>query len=63
MDQHKYVDASLNAPNTRFNNNTKTTFAFAESKPVQNYDMHSQENRQKQFKDTPLQPGATRQSF
>ena len=47
----------------RINNNYSTTFKMGEPQPAQHYDFHSMENRTKQFKDTPLQPGATRQSY
>lgn len=50
-------------PSQRHNNNSKTTFAFADPAPTQKYDYGSQAVRSRQFEDKPLQPGATRQSF
>ena len=48
---------------SRLNNNVKTTFTFAEPQKLQKWDFQGQDNRGKQFTDTPLQPGATRQSY
>ena len=50
-------------PGQRVNNNHKTTFAFEQPAPKQNYDYGTQGVRQRQFVDQPLQPGATRQSY
>ena len=36
---------------------------FEQPKPAQPYDFNTQNRRQNQFADTPLQPGATRQSY
>lgn len=47
-------------PNSRVNNNHKTTFGFAEPEAKQQYDYGTQGVRQRQFRDQPLQPGATR---
>lgn len=50
-------------PGIRVSNTHKTTFAFADPEPSQKYDFNTQGVRQRQFRDQPLQPGATRQSY
>ena len=50
-------------PNTRVNNNHKTTFTLSDPAPQQSYDYNTQGVRQRQFVEKPLQPGATRQSY
>ena len=50
-------------PKTRTNPTTQSNFGFESNANVQSYDFKTQGTRSKQFVDTPLQPGATRQSY
>lgn len=57
-------DTSVTAnSNVRQNNTFKSNFSFNAPATSQPYDYKGQSNRNKQFVDTPLQPGATRQSY